>query len=81
MKQLLYVQFETSIVITKHEHIYFELLNILKLLFLSLYFKGLKYTVKAYEKTEGDKNRKKDWYKGKGYCQVLNYLCWNSQFP
>jgi hypothetical protein len=27
-------------------------------LFLSLYFKDLKYTVKASEKTEGAKNRK-----------------------
>jgi hypothetical protein len=30
-----------------------------KMLFLSLYFKALKYTVKASEKTEGAKNRKK----------------------
>jgi hypothetical protein len=30
-----------------------------KMLFLSLYFKALKYTVKASEKTEGPKNRKK----------------------
>jgi hypothetical protein len=49
------------------------------LLFPSLYFKALKYTVKASKKIEKAKDKKGKLYE-KGYCWFLNCLCLASQF-
>jgi hypothetical protein len=48
-------------------------------MFLSLYFKALKYIVKASEKVERVKGRKVGHTK-KGYGWFLNCLCLASQF-
>jgi hypothetical protein len=48
-------------------------------LFLSLYFKALKYTIKESEKIEKAKDKKGKLYE-KGYCWFLNSLYLASQF-